>query len=55
MAESIIGSVFEAQYEQADGQLYPRITGTAYVNGATTLMIDPQDPFAWGIRSEAMA
>ncbi|WP_308447509.1 4-hydroxyproline epimerase [Chitinimonas viridis] len=53
--ESIIGSVFEAQYEQADGQLYPRITGTAYVNGATTLMIDPQDPFAWGIRSEAMA
>jgi 4-hydroxyproline epimerase len=31
-----------------DNQVYPTITGTAYVTGDTTLMFDPQDPFQHG-------
>jgi 4-hydroxyproline epimerase len=50
--ESIIGSVFEASYRRAEGEhIVPRISGTAYVNGEATLIIDPRDLFAWGIRS----
>lgn len=48
--ESIIGSVFEATYSQRDGQIHPRITGTAYVTAETTLILDPSDPFQTGIR-----
>jgi 4-hydroxyproline epimerase len=49
--ESIVGSVFEASYRLEGGQLIPRIAGTAYVNGEATLLIDPRDPFAWGLRT----
>jgi 4-hydroxyproline epimerase len=48
--ESIIGSVFEGSVRIVDGQIIPRITGTAYVNAETTLILDPADPFCWGIR-----
>ena len=48
--ESIIGSVFSAHLEQREGRLVPTLTGTAYVNGEARLIIDPDDPFAWGIR-----
>jgi 4-hydroxyproline epimerase len=48
--ESLVGSVFEASY-RCDGEaIIPRITGTAYVNGEATLLLDPEDPFQWGIR-----
>lgn len=49
--ESIVGSVFEASYRDADkaGRIVPRITGTAHVNGESRLLVDPSDPFAWGI------
>jgi 4-hydroxyproline epimerase len=34
----------------ARGRLHPPfITGRAYVTASSTLLIDPQDPFAWGI------
>lgn len=48
--ESIVGSVFEASYERdADGQVIPQIIGTAYVNAESTVLLDPRDPFCWGI------
>ncbi len=50
--ESIIGSLFEGTYRRLDGdRIVPRIRGTAYVCGESTLIVDPADPFAWGIRS----
>jgi 4-hydroxyproline epimerase len=48
--ESIIGSVFEGSVRIVEGRLKPRIRGTAYVNAESTLLIDPNDPFAMGIR-----
>jgi len=48
--ESIIGSLFEGSVQIVDGRITPRIRGTAYVNAESTLIIDPADPFAWGIR-----
>ncbi len=48
--ESIIGSVFEGSVRIVDGRVRPRIRGTAYVNAESTLIIDPADPFALGIR-----
>jgi 4-hydroxyproline epimerase len=47
--ESIIGSVFSGQLEQQQNDLIASISGTAYVNGECRLIVDPQDPFAWGI------
>ena len=47
--ESILGSVFEGSIRVRDGQIYPTITGTAYVNGASELMLDERDPFRFGI------
>jgi 4-hydroxyproline epimerase len=48
--ESIIGSVFEGSVRVVDGRVRPRIRGTAYVNAESTLIIDPADPLALGIR-----
>ncbi len=48
--ESIIGSVFEARYRVADGQVMPSIRGKAWVNSRADLILDPTDPFAHGIR-----
>jgi 4-hydroxyproline epimerase len=28
----------------------PSIQGTAFVNAESTLLLDPRDPFCWGIR-----
>ncbi len=48
--ESIVGSVFEGSVRlREDGVLIPRIAGRAYVTGEATLLIDPEDPFRWGI------
>lgn len=49
--ESVIGSVFEGVLEGSAGALRPRITGSAYVTAEATLLIDPRDPLAWGIRA----
>lgn len=50
--ESILGSVFEAEVVRIleDGKIVPRITGTAHVTSHATLLLDPEDPFCWGIR-----
>lgn len=49
--ESIVGSVFEGSVRvSADGQLFPRIKGRAYVNAESELILDDQDPFCMGIR-----
>jgi len=48
--ESIVGSVFEGTVSIAGGQLYPEITGFAYVNAEADLILDERDPFCYGIR-----
>lgn len=48
--ESIIGSIFEGSVEIVDGQVYPSITGTAFVNAEASLILDDRDPFCLGIR-----
>jgi 4-hydroxyproline epimerase len=48
--ESIVGSVFEGTVSVVDGQIYPEITGSAYVNAEAELILDERDPFCYGIR-----
>jgi 4-hydroxyproline epimerase len=48
--ESIIGSCFTAQYRRDGSQIIPVITGSAFVNAESTLLLDDRDPFCWGIR-----
>lgn len=50
--ESIVGSTFKACYawtDRAAGRIRPTITGTAHVTAEGEQIIDPRDPFAWGI------
>jgi 4-hydroxyproline epimerase len=52
MQESIIGSTFTATYRRHDERaIVPIITGRAYVNAQSVLLLDETDPFCWGIRS----
>lgn len=48
--EGIVGGVFEASVEIVDGQVVPTIVGSAHITAETTLILDPRDPFAAGIR-----
>jgi 4-hydroxyproline epimerase len=48
--ESIVGSVFEGAWRKAEGGIVPIITGEAFVCGEGTAILDPSDPFCWGIR-----
>lgn len=48
--ESIVGSIFEGTVEVREDQIYPVITGTAYVNAEAQLILNQNDPFCWGIR-----
>jgi 4-hydroxyproline epimerase len=51
--ESIIGSTFSASYkwlDRASGKVAPSIRGSAYLTAESTLLLDPRDPFCWGIR-----
>jgi proline racemase len=53
--ESVIGSTFKGSFtwhDRASGKVNPRITGTAFVNAESTLLLDQRDPFCWGIRNE---
>ena len=47
--ESIIGSVFEGTYTPAENTIIPTITGTAFITAESTLILDPSDPFQFGI------
>jgi 4-hydroxyproline epimerase len=48
--ESVIGSRFTASYRRDGGQIIPTITGAAYVNAETTLLLNESDPLCWGLR-----
>jgi len=47
--QSITGSVFEASYTPGEGGVVPTITGRAFINSVHQVVIDPDDPFAWGL------
>lgn len=47
---SIIGSRFEAGYVMEGGQVIPTLRGRAHMSAEATLLIEDDDPFAWGIR-----
>jgi 4-hydroxyproline epimerase len=48
--EGILGSIFEGRVEVAGEQIFPLITGTAFVTADSQLVLDERDPFRWGIR-----
>lgn len=53
--ESIIGSTFTGSFKWLDretGKVVPTVTGSAFVNAESTLLLDGRDPFCWGIRNE---
>ncbi|MDB6442757.1 MULTISPECIES: 4-hydroxyproline epimerase [unclassified Pseudomonas] len=47
---SVIGSQFEGCYETAGERIVPTIRGRAFISAEASLIIEPDDPFAWGIR-----
>lgn len=49
--ESIVGSVFEGRIKVREGRVYPSITGSAFVNAESELLLDGRDPFCNGIRA----
>ena len=50
--ESIIGSLFEGSVRIDDkGRIFPRIKGQAFVNAESTIVINPADPYRFGIRA----
>lgn len=48
--ESIVGSLFRGKYRKQGDRIIPTITGSAHVTAEATLLLDPADPFGWGIR-----
>jgi 4-hydroxyproline epimerase len=51
--ESVIGSIFRGRYRWLDkdaGTVSPTIAGRAWVTSESRLMLDPADPYCWGIR-----
>jgi 4-hydroxyproline epimerase len=51
--ESIIGSQFTGRFrwlDRAQGLVQPTIAGRAWVTAESTLLLDPSDPYRWGIR-----
>jgi 4-hydroxyproline epimerase len=48
--EGIVGGIFEGSVTEKNGELHPSITGAAFVNADSELILDPQDPFCFGIR-----
>ncbi len=49
--EGILGSIFEGSVEVLDGKIIPSIKGSAFITGEADLILDPQDPFCYGIRT----
>jgi 4-hydroxyproline epimerase len=50
--ESIIGSTFTGRFRRDGDKIIPTITGTAFVNGEATLLLDENDPFCYGIGAQ---
>jgi len=47
---SILDTVFQGRVEELpDGKVIPRVSGRAWVNGTSTYLINPSDPFRHGI------
>ncbi len=53
--ESILGSVFEGSVSIVDGEVIPTIKGSAFVTAESTLILQENDPFQWGIDSPLQA
>ena len=47
--QGILGSVFRGHVKVQDGRIFPFIRGSAHVTSEGSLLIDPNDPFGWGI------
>jgi 4-hydroxyproline epimerase len=48
--ESFIGTTFEASYQWIDEhKILPTIRGAAFINAESSLLLDGDDPFCWGI------
>jgi 4-hydroxyproline epimerase len=47
--ESIVGSVFTGEVAIVDTQIYPIITGEAFITAEATLLLDTKDPLCFGI------
>lgn len=47
--ESICGSLFEGSVEILNGQIVPSVRGSAFVTAEAELVLNPDDPFCWGI------
>ncbi|MGF6691236.1 4-hydroxyproline epimerase [Metapseudomonas resinovorans] len=48
---SVIGSQFEGRFEWLEGgRIVPTIRGRAHLSAEATLLLEEDDPFAWGIR-----
>jgi len=48
--ESILGSIFVGHYHRRNGEIVPTVRGSAFVCSESTLLIDSDDRFGWGIR-----
>jgi 4-hydroxyproline epimerase len=48
--ESVIGGRFTARYRRDGSQIITTITGEAFVNAESTLLLNDLDPLCWGIR-----
>ena len=51
----ILGTVFQAEIRLDGEKVIPHITGSAFVNGESNIIIDPNDPFSHGITSDTVA
>lgn len=47
--ESLVGSVFTAWLAREGGRLLPHIQGRAHLTAEATLILAPEDPFAYGL------
>lgn len=47
--ESIVGSVFEGRVQVNNGHVLPIIKGSAYITADSNILLDPRDPFRFGI------
>jgi len=47
--ESLTGAVFTAWLARVEGRLLPHLRGRAHVTAEATLVLDPEDPFVFGI------
>ncbi len=47
--ESVLGTVFQARYEEAEGGVRPFVSGRAFVTARGELLFDPEDPIREGL------